>query len=231
VPPAQTPAPRRHALLSVIVLGAIVTLVGGTGIFAVFTDRATTGLNSVTSGERARAADIQLAIAVPDINGGYACSAFADDLANPFFTMTDAQPGDGATRMACVQNVGSATVLVSLTSADLLESDASCTGDEESLDASCGQGDGFGQLAAALSVSVEPQNCFTAQAVGVNQTAGLATIAATPIVLLDNGLAPGATACFLVALDYPTGTPEETAQVAQSDGVVWRFAFDASTAE
>src|SRR3954471_5430377 len=49
---------RRPALVTIIVLGSVVTLVGATGIYAEFTDRATTGTNTATSGERPRAADL-----------------------------------------------------------------------------------------------------------------------------------------------------------------------------
>jgi hypothetical protein len=176
-----------------VVLGLVVTAIGGTGIFVVFTDRATTGPNTASSGERASAADIQLAIAIPDANGGYACGAFDEHLANPFFTVSDVQPGDGASRMACVPNVGSASVTVTLSSIDLVD-----------------------------------ENCETAASLG-SQVAGLLALTTQPSPLVNNGLAPTETACFEFGLDYPLSTSEETAQVAQSDSVTWRFAFDAAT--
>ena len=47
----------RHTLRITIVLGMLVTLLGGTGIFATFTDRATGGQATVSSGARPKAAE------------------------------------------------------------------------------------------------------------------------------------------------------------------------------
>ena len=74
----------RHTLRITIVLGMLVTLLGGTGIFATFTDRATTGTSTITSGERPKAADLQIAAANPDTSTGvFNCGTYADDLLQP----------------------------------------------------------------------------------------------------------------------------------------------------
>jgi hypothetical protein len=54
---------QRRLAVATIGLGSLVTLMGGTGIFAVFTDRATTGTSKVDSGARASAADLKIALA------------------------------------------------------------------------------------------------------------------------------------------------------------------------
>jgi predicted ribosomally synthesized peptide with SipW-like signal peptide len=51
----------RRTAFAIMAIGVVVTLLGGTGIFAVFTDRAETGKGSVTSGELPHAADLQIA--------------------------------------------------------------------------------------------------------------------------------------------------------------------------
>ena len=47
----ERPWMSRRLLGSMMALRAVVTLIGGAGIFAVFTDRAKTGSSSVTSGK------------------------------------------------------------------------------------------------------------------------------------------------------------------------------------
>ena len=64
------------------------TLIGGAGIFAVFTDRAKTGSSSVTSGERASAADLLIASSP---TGPPDCGTYVDDLVANLITVTDAQ--------------------------------------------------------------------------------------------------------------------------------------------
>src|SRR5215470_6940644 len=89
----------RQSLRIVIVLGALITLVGGTGIFAVFTDRATAGNNSVTSGERPRAAELKIAPEDPSQHpaGAALCSPavtpWDDDTTTAQFTVGSIQPG------------------------------------------------------------------------------------------------------------------------------------------
>src|SRR5512141_61809 len=107
----------RASLRAVIVLGLLVTFVGGTGIFAVFSDRATTGQSDVTSGELAKAADLKIAAAQPQdpMNSGpFMCDPFTDDLVTPLFNFT-ATTGGGYERFLCVQNDGSSSVDLSLT--------------------------------------------------------------------------------------------------------------------
>jgi predicted ribosomally synthesized peptide with SipW-like signal peptide len=97
----------RHSLRIIMVLGALVTLVGGTGIFAVFTDRATGGDNTVTSGTRPKSADLRIEPAVLDAaTGTFNCDGDLDgllwqndDTTTAQYTVADVQPGNSpATR-------------------------------------------------------------------------------------------------------------------------------------
>ena len=97
-----------RTLLSIMVLGAVITMVGGTGIFAVFSDRALVGNNDVDSGALASAADIQVAVASVDGDFVFECGTYQEDLTLPLWSMSDVQPGDSESQYLCVKNVGSA---------------------------------------------------------------------------------------------------------------------------
>jgi hypothetical protein len=63
------------------------------GLIAPFTDRATTGTNSIESGERAREVDLQL---TDDLLGGQ-CGPFSDDLGSGLISASPVQPGESGT--------------------------------------------------------------------------------------------------------------------------------------
>jgi predicted ribosomally synthesized peptide with SipW-like signal peptide len=137
----------RHSLRIIMVLGALVTLVGGTGIFAVFSDRATGGENTVTSGTRPKSADLRIEPAVLDAAGGFNCDGDVDgslfendDTTTAQFTVTDAQPGNSlGDAYVCLKNVGSAVLALSVSAIDVVDVDTDCTGDEAiSGDTTCG---------------------------------------------------------------------------------------------
>src|SRR5262245_17507860 len=98
----------RHLLRTLVALGILVTLVSGTGVFASFSDQATTGPNSVISKEQPRAADLR--IATGDSDGfGFQCGTFVDNLQTGLIGVTDAEPSAGALQQSffCLKNVGS----------------------------------------------------------------------------------------------------------------------------
>lgn len=224
----------RHSLRIVIVLGALITLLGGTGIFAVFSDRATTGTNDVTSGGLGHAADLQIATAAVS-NGTVVCDAFSDDLATGFFSVSDLQPsaGDAYRGSFCLKNAGSSAVNLTASTIDLSDIDSACTGDEAAFgDTSCG-GDQAGELGNVLVAAIAELDCNTAAYSGQTGSASLSALA-SPVGLPVGGIVgrpagdlnPGQTACYFVELRYPDSTPEIDVQLAQSDTVTWRFAFD-----
>jgi hypothetical protein len=227
----------RRLLVSLMAFGAVITLVGAAGIFAVFTDRATTGTNSVTSGARASAAHLQIAQGVPgDTNCGVT-PAFSDDLATGIFTITDAQP-DGflsPSRHVCLRNAGSADLAISMAVIDLVNVETDCTGDEAAAgDNNCGIVGGVpgaGELAQVISASVVQVDCFGGPPIpGTGTTGSLQTLATIPGgASLGASMAPGAVICLQLDISYPNTTTNTAVLVAQSDQVTWRYAFDGTT--
>ena len=227
----------RHSLRIVIVLGILVTLLGGTGIFAVFTDRATTGTATITSGERTRAADLKVALADksedgsvncdPDLNG--MVEAF-DDLVSPLFSATDVQPGQTANvTYLCLSNAGSGPLDATATVIDLTDLEDGCTGDEEAAgDTTCGAGDA-GELSPLLLIDFDLLDCVGSGgslSIITGYTEAPAAYAATPWHFTADPIEPGATACLRITSRYPAGVDEADAQQAQTDTVTWRLAFD-----
>jgi hypothetical protein len=225
----------RASLRAVIVLGLLVTFVGGTGIFAVFSDRATTGQSDVTSGGLAKAADLKIAAAQPQdpMNSGpFMCDTFSDDLATPLFTFTASTIGSGDERFLCVQNVGSSAVDLSLTAIDIVDADVACTGDEAAFgDTTCGPNQSTlqpqaGELSPNLTIETDLYDCNMGTGllqVGVPDfSSSLADLGTTPTALWN--LPAGGSVCVRLRVHWrATG---DAAQVSQSDEATWRFAFD-----
>jgi hypothetical protein len=217
----------------VIVLGALITLLSGTGIFAVFSDRATTGAATITSGERARAADLKLALAA-EIDGAVSCDPDSDgtvdaldDLVTPLFTAWDLQPGQSAGyQYLCLINAGSGALDATVTVIDLIDLEGGCTGDEEAAgDGACGPGDS-GELSPYILINVELVECQASSMTIKGRTESPASYAATPWDFTDDAIEPGATACLRINSQYRPDVTEAQAQLAQTDQVTWRFAFD-----
>jgi predicted ribosomally synthesized peptide with SipW-like signal peptide len=214
---------RRPLLVSLMTLGLTVTVVGGMGVFAPFTDRATTGQNSVTSGARPRAADLQLNYGTNTFD---ACVAgpFADDSTTPGHTATDAQPGYADGRIFCVKNAGSSALALSVTAVDVVGKDVACTGDEAAAgDSTCG-GDGAGELENVLFYQVVTSPCETGQ--GQSFTGGF--LSSPPTVQLGS-IQPGQVVCGFLEIRYPLNRTDSDVLQAQSDSVTWRYAFDGVT--
>jgi hypothetical protein len=223
----------KQTLRITIVLGMLVTLLGGTGIFASFSDRATAGSSDVTSGSLGKAADLQLAAAQPQdpMNSGpFQCDTYADELVTPLFNFT-ATPGNGDERFFCLQNAGSNAVDVTITAIDITDTDVDCTGDEAAFgDTTCGQPTGQGpqqgELSSNLTIETDLYNCMTGAGIltpGVPDFSSfLIDLNTIPTALTS--LAPGASVCIRERVFWhATGT---AAQISQSDETTWRFAFD-----
>ena len=221
---------RRRNLLALTTLGALICLLGGTGLFAALNDTARSGTNSVNSAALAASADIQIARATvpgttpPNLN----CGTLAEDLATGFFTASDVGPGYSITdQYYCVKNVGSQPVTLSALATELVDVDIACTGDESAFDDSCG-GDKEGELSGLLSVTYRIMgNCISFAGGSGPQTINLRENASTPASL--GTLAVGQTTCYAIALAYPSATASDAVQGAQSDAVTWRFTFSAQS--
>jgi hypothetical protein len=190
---------QRLVALPIIVLGIVTTLLGETGVFAVFEDRASTGENVVTSGARPRAVDIKIAPAVVGLGLPTGCATFTDDLTTGFFTVDDVQPSGtiGGNHWFCLRNDGSTSAAISALVVDLVDTEQACTGDEAAAgDDTCGTGSG--ELSAVLDVSFTnlPGTCrFVQSTVGMSGSLASLTV---PKSLPNTGgtsLAPGEIQC------------------------------------
>lgn len=215
----------RHSLTTVMALGVVVSLLGGAGIFAVFTDRATTGENSAISGERPHLEALQLAPASIAQDQSIACGAFSDDLATALITVTDLQPGGGWGGYLCLENASSLYLYVSATAIDLLDTETACTGDESAFDSTC-IATYPGELSQELNVYFNTVDCATSVGAPAapNNLAALAGGGAVPL----GPLVAGATRCLSATALYPLTTSALEQQIAQTDQATWRFAFDAT---
>lgn len=216
----------RNTLRLVMVLGALVTLLGGTGIFAVFNDQAVGGVNSATSGSRPSAADLRIAPAMLTL-GNVVCGPFTDNTTTAQITATDLQPTTTNLPVGyvCLQNVGAAPLTLTAATTGLRDIDTGCTGDEaESGDTTCG-GDLLGELSPVLVAHVDVVNCTGATVISGRQST-LAGLASAPTSVGTAAFAPGAPMCIRLSIEYPSTTPEATVQVAQSDRVDWQFVFE-----
>lgn len=220
----------RYPLQSVIALGLLITAISGAGVVAVFTDTATTGPSDVTSGERPRAADLQIATADAG-PGPIVCDTFSDELQTGLFSLGDVQPDEPTSVRLCLRNVGVSSVTVTATALDLVDSETSCTGDEEAFgDTTCGGGLG-GELSDALTTTFQQADCETGTPATASHSSNLAYLGgASSEPLFAGPLDPGDTGCLYILVSIFTYDSSETLiQVAQSDQVKWRFAFDATT--
>lgn len=217
--------------MTVAALGALVSVIGGTGLFAALQDSARSGTNSAESAQLAGSADIQVALATEGPMLDLQCGTFSEDLATPFFTLTNATQGS-ATGVAsyCIKNVGSQQVTLSALSDALTDADFACTGDEELHgDTTCGPVggvDGAGELSSVLLVSYNQVDCANVNS-GTGSSMLLKDNAVMPSAL--GTIAPGATRCFNTFVAYQGGHPSATVQKAQSDRVTWRYRWVAQT--
>jgi hypothetical protein len=224
----------KQTLRITILLGILITLVGGTGIFAVFSDRALTGPSDVHSAQLAKAADLVIAAAQPQdpMNSGpFLCDTYSDDLVTPLMTFTT-NLGGGDERFLCLVNIGSSAVDVSLTAVDLADLDSDCTGDEAAFgDTTCGldqttMAPQAGELSPVLTVETDLYDCLTGSGLltpgAPDFSAILSGLATTPQSLQT--LQPNGQVCVRLRVYWrATG---DAAQISQSDEATWRFAFD-----
>jgi hypothetical protein len=213
---------RRSILFTFIALGAIITGLSGTGLFAALSDTASTGNNRVETAAMASSADLQLATATGNVGSPYACGTFQENLSTGLFTVQNASSTYSSFARACLRNVGSAPVAVTTAVNLVSDTDVACTGDEAAMgDTTCG-GDQAGELGSTIETAVWKQDCATGS--GVNDMGGWRTITGfTPVTNIGT-IAPNQTVCIHFALDYFT-PPVAKKTLAQSDEVTWQWTF------
>ncbi len=217
---------RRTALLTIAVLGGLVSLLGGTVLFAALQDTARTGTNSAESAALGASADIQLA---PPLSArparGVDCGTFSENLSSGLFSATGVSPGyTSEFKLLCIKNVGSQQVTLSALADELTDVDFGCTGDEAANgDTTCG-GDQAGELSTVLRTGYLRESC--------ENTAGgsfpgpfLRDHPTTAVAL--GTLAPNSTACVMTVFSYSGTASAVDVQKAQSDRATWRIKFSA----
>jgi hypothetical protein len=215
----------RRLLTVTMALGLVISAMSFTGIYAVFTDRATTGTNTAESGEQPRTADLLIGTTESTNCTG---AVYTEDLATGIWDASDLVPGpDYDTTMICLKNVGTATLTLTVTANDVVETETGCTGDEaQAGDTTCGTaGVGDGELGGVLSLSLVQTDCTIGTNVSDIIQGSLEDIAAAPGSL--GTVDPGTVACIYTTISLPTGiSTSEELQQAQTDKVTWRYAFD-----
>jgi hypothetical protein len=221
---------RRPVLVALMVVGAVVAAVSGTGLFAALVDTADTGLNSVESAEQPASSDLKIVAATtnfanpdPDLDMIECGSEWSDDLTTPFFTVTNNLPGYGGSPAGflCVTNAGSQTVNLEATVPDLIETDFACTGDEALYDTTCGNDD-VGDLGQYVSLGLSRQDCHYGN-IQISEDRQLTAWYLTDAVPYGE-LAPGEVACFGTNFQQGSGAPNLD-QATQTDRVQWRHRF------
>ena len=228
----------RHSLRIIVVLGLLITIVGGTGVFATFSDRATIDDNSAISGSRPKAADLRIELASVDpTTEQITCETptgktpFEDDnLTTALYSATDVQPNTNlGEHYICLKNVGSSPLALTASVIDLTDLDIDCTGDEAAAgDTTCGlnptQQPQAGELSPLLYVEFDEGMCATGGFLPPVE-APSALSSTTAVAFAQQPLQAGDVECLRIDVAYPTPTPTN-ALLAQSDQVTWRFAFD-----
>ncbi|MGZ8781972.1 MAG: hypothetical protein ACXWZB_00565 [Gaiellaceae bacterium] len=214
---------RRSALITAVVLGTLVCLLGGTVLYSALQDTARTGTNSVDSAALTASADIQLARGTFNA-GNVDCGTFSEDLTSGLYTVTGVSPGYSAlSEFVCIKNVGSQQVTLSALADELTDVDFACTGDEALHgDTTCG-GDLAGELSNVLRVEYSTVTCQNTG--GSGSSPFLKDNATIPHAL--GTLAAAATGCYSARILYPSTTVGTAVQTAQSDRATWRFKFTA----
>ena len=214
---------RRPVLISMMALGAVVSLATVSGVFAVFTDRATTGQNSASSRGEAASADLQIAAGTLNTtSGATTCGAYSEDLSTGIISATDMAPFVGLIQVSvCLKNVGSRDIDLTTAVIELTDTDTGCTGDENALDsASCGVG--VGELSSNLRVVPFWGDC-TSFGTSLGEPT-VAELASTPLATAT--LSVGEVGCvYFEVIDVAVG---DDVTISQSDTTTWKFAFDAT---
>jgi len=219
--------PRRPLLTSIAALGGVITLASTTGVFATFSDRSTTGTNTFATKDLPRAAALQIATGSATTGSiwSISCGTYSDDLQTGLITLSDVTPNQATdSGFVCLKNAGSATVDLTTSVIDVTDLDTDCTGDEATVDSTCGidetiQAPQAGELSPLITLTMTAADCSD-----VNQGGrGLGALPDVTDVSVAS-MAPGDVLCVgFTSRYFPT---DAQAQAAQSDTATWRFAFD-----
>jgi len=219
------------------------------GVYAVFSDTATTGENYVSSPVAGRAADLQLAAYTGDPEAP--CGTWSDNLESGINVgelgeYYDSDNGTwntvGVGRTMCLRNDGAAPLVVTVATTDLSFTDSACSGDESAVDNTCGPSAGAdentrGELRPLLQFGGPHDQANSTPFAGdcadavkpafIDTSVEALADPATPVTLFT--LPAGSVAClYAVAYDGPRTLEQQ--QARQTDVARWRYLFTGRTA-
>lgn len=172
--------------------------------------------DSEANGRPPKAWDLQVAL-----RDAGQCGPFGDALPALIVDRLMAPGEHAGVTGICVRNAGPGPGRLFLSVTDRVEEERGCTGDEATVDATCGAGPGELGEALVVAFATQPRCRGDFESAGL---AGLAALDGTPHdVALD--LKAGETGCLALDLWYRLG-PMGLVQASQSDAVSWRYAFD-----
>lgn len=172
------------------------------------------------SGAPPQGPDIEVAV-----REGGKCRMFAENLP-ALFSGAGIQPGERAPRVdVCVRNRGRMDARLTLAIFERVEAETGCTGDEPSVDVTCGAAQA-GELGRNLVLILTTQPDCKGPA-GTPVEVNLITLESAPAVLSPT-LRSNRTDCVGLQVEHRPTSDEATA-AAQTDTVTWRFAFDLSS--
>jgi len=235
----------RRSLLTFASLGALTSVVGVTGILAVGTDTATTGVNRVETGTYGSPPETDFVLLYQPIDTDQPCptdqTLYSLDLTTGSF---DIGPDtarynvfgpdyheQGARNSLCIMNTGSSAVALDVQIPDTVanpyvdvEVDCAVDNGEDLVDPTCGTGQA-GELANFIGLEVWAFDPTCSSAIGPRQYLPPASFRSTYQSLATVG--SGAVTCIRLAVADgspfydPTGT-------AQTDSFQWSYEFRAT---
>lgn len=158
------------------------------------------------------------------LRDGQRCRPFENHLPT-LFLASGLEPGERTPRKeVCVRNDGSVTGRLTLRVFQRFDTDIKCTGDESLVDPACGFGRP-GELGPNLlvMVTIRPGCAGTVPSPIERRLVALETLPA----VLDPALRRDRVVCVGLQVEHRPPS-EEAAVAAQTDNVIWRFAFDLS---
>lgn len=219
---------RRSLLITLMALGAVVTLLSTTGVIAVFNDSADTPENSFTTGELAATADIVVGQADAALQTE-SCDVLGENFDLAFFS-TGGEPGTNtAGPHICIRNVGSGSVALSVLTFDVADTETGCTGDEGAVDTTCGVEGGVaqeGELSSVVSQDFFEEDCATGQ--DIRASGDHVDALGGSGFSLNRTIAPDEEVCFHVILGYHPAPAAAT--IAQTDELTWKLRFTGTAA-
>ena len=156
------------------------------------------------------------------LHDGTACGAFGDSLPT-IVSRSGVGPGDVAADVTvCVRLDTDNGRELNLLVTELVDSDPSCTGNEATLDLTCGAGRA-GELGASLFQEAGVGRCMPDLPIGAASGAHLPDLQREAL-LLDPRLRKAEVRCVRLRLRYqPEGSA--AASISQSDRTTWRYVF------